>query len=668
MGSLDQTTLVGLVLMFSLVGIVSAIVFSLLVRRASKSTEQMPPVWGLVQEGVIAYLKDQNRAIAATSAALLVVLTVAVLVVPTWRIIAQKLIVLVAGSGLVSLVGVVVAVLVGSYSLRAVLNGTVGTVSVARKSYAAALQMAHRTGAINSLLAVGVGMLCVSLCIFLLGDYGFLLVMAFAPGAVLVALFLRVGGGIYARATNRQTVGSSKPKNDQGEQETSSPALVADMVGESVSDGAGTTTDMFGVFLAIMGSALYLGRMMSQAAANFPESQFTDMRYMLYPLVLGGIGVLASLVGHMVVRTSDQQRHARAALSRGFLLTAALSAVGAVVATLLVLKDPSSGQIDWRPFVAVFVGLALAVALDRVASVFVPIYFNPHKQVDYAAPIARLMMGRDSSAWGVLVIIAAVVVAVPLFVGHATISVIAVFYGVSLVGVGMLMLAGYTAALDSFGAVVSGAYRSGAQTDLDKNTRNTLEDLSETGRMVKGVARGTLVGLAALAAVGVAGTLVGVAEEPRIYAATPAADAGMHILDPSLFVGLLFGLVLPIVVWRLANRAVRDIGLHLAGSTQQQGDADGGKQGASADAVQVVRVAAATARTPVFIMALVAFILPVLAVAVAPTEALVGLVAGSAGISLLLVMFQPARDKSIPSLLSSVIFLGLVAFVLAGLV
>src|SRR5205085_6502848 len=251
----------------------------------------------------------------------------------------------------------------------------------------------------------------------------------------------------------------------------------ADLVGDNVGDCAGMAADVFESFEVTIVAALILGLVLgraSNAAAGLPGY---DLRFVIFPLILRGIGVIASVIGNTIVRTDEQRRNAMAAMNRGFYLAAAVSVIGFAAVTLYYMINPQTHQVDWRPFLATVAGILLAIVLDKVTEYFTSTHFSPVKETSRASLtgaatniLSGLALGLESSVWAVIVIAGSILASVLIYSNEpAATQFTAILYGVSLTGIGMLTLTGNTISMDSFGPISDNANGIGEMANLDKN-------------------------------------------------------------------------------------------------------------------------------------------------------------------------------------------------------
>ena len=344
------------VLIISLLGIGYAFWLRQQILRQETGTDKMREVWGFIKSGANAYLGQQFRTIRILIAVLTLLLAASVWVVePTAE--ANRLfganatLVVAIGRAVAFLMGSIFSYTVGYVGMNVAVEGNVRVAAASLKGYNPALQTAYRSGTVTGMLTVGLGLLGGTLIFMVFGVAAPDALLGFGFGGSLIALFMRVGGGIYTKAADVGADLVGKVEAGIPEDDPRNAAVIADLVGDNVGDCAGMAADVFESFEVTIVSALILGIVLGTAASG-PDGTI-DMRFVIFPLILRGIGVIASLIGNTVVRTDETKRDAMGAMNRGFYLAAVVSAIGFAAVTIFYLGD-------WRPFWATMAGLVLA--------------------------------------------------------------------------------------------------------------------------------------------------------------------------------------------------------------------------------------------------------------------------------------------------------------------
>ena len=404
------------VLAIAIFGIVYAFVLRAQILRQDKGTPRMQEVWGWIKEGANAYLSRQFRTIMIMIGILTFVLAASVLIIPptpeATEVFGDSATAWVAvGRAIAFLMGSLFSYTVGFVGMNVAVEGNVRVAAAARKGYNPAMQTAYRSGTVTGMLTVGLGLLGGTLIFMVFGIAAPDALLGFGFGGSLIALFMRVGGGIYTKAADVGADLVGKVEAGIPEDDPRNAAVIADLVGDNVGDCAGMAADVFESFEVTLVSALILGIVLGTASNAAQGLPGVDMRFVIFPLILRGIGVIASVIGNSIVRTDEQRRNAMAAMNRGFYLAAGVSIVGFAVVTQFYMLDPVTGQIDWRPFLVTVAGIILAIVLDKLTEYFTSTHFSPVKETSRASQtgaatniLSGLALGMESSVWAIVVI------------------------------------------------------------------------------------------------------------------------------------------------------------------------------------------------------------------------------------------------------------------------
>src|SRR5262249_33788792 len=539
------------VLAISILGIVYAFFLRSQILSQDKGTPRMQEVWGWIKAGANAYLSRQFRTIIILIGILTFVLAASVLIIPPT---AEATEVFGAGATAWVAVGRAIAFLMGSLfsytvgfvGMNVAVEGNVRVAAAARKGYNPAMQTAYRSGTVTGMLTVGLGLLGGTLIFIVFGIAAPDALLGFGFGGSLIALFMRVGGGIYTKAADVGADLVGKVEAGIPEDDPRNAAVIADLVGDNVGDCAGMAADVFESFEVTIVSALILGLVLGDAARGTVGDGLYDLRFVIFPLILRGIGVIASVIGNTIVRTDEQRRNAMAAMNRGFYLAATVSVIGFALVTIFYMIDPNTGAVDWRPFMATVAGIILAIVLDKVTEYFTSPHYNPVRETSRSALtgsattiLSGLALGFESSVWAVVVIAGSILTSVLIYAGEpAATQFTAILYGVSLTGIGMLTLTGNTISMDSFGPISDNANGIGEMANLDKNARNVMDDLDAVGNTTKAVTKGIAIGSAVIAAVALFGSFLTDTGKVQAQLGQPVLQ-GINVASPIVFIGLL---------------------------------------------------------------------------------------------------------------------------------
>lgn len=630
------------ILALALLGIVVGIGLHALLLRQPPGNEQMQAMLGGLTAGVGAYLGRQMPMVLRVEVPLAVLLGASVLVLPPGpAAIAlfgpeDALIWIGAGRVFGFLAGVFSASILGSLSMHLNAAGSGRVATAASKGYSRALLLAYRPGAIVGLLAASLG---------LLGSLGAWLIfgaaaadawISFAAGGSLAALLLRLGSSVTAGAIEHGADQASRSDEGLPADDQRNPAAVARLVGDGASGSAGAAADSFESSELTTAAALVLGLLLGDSLQGTVGDGAYDLRLVIFPLLLRGVGLLVGLLGVLLVRTSEKQRNARAALNRTWYLTAVLAAAGFAALTPFVLVDPATGAIDWRPCLAACVGVVLALLLDKLTEYFTATQYGPVKAVSRAGRngpgsniLAGLALGLESGVWSLVALAVALLVAAGLYSGDpAATRLPGLFYGVALVGVGLVSLGGNTLARQSFGPVAATASTVGRLVKLEKNPRNVVEDLDAVGRATRTAANSVASGAAALSASALMGAfLIHTASIQQLVGLPPLTS--IDLANPTLLGGLLIGGALPLLCSALLLRATARAADPVAEQIRRQTHTPGLLEGSTPpDSAQTVQTATTAAQRELIGLALVLLLVPVLVGGLLGAAALVSLLIG----------------------------------------
>ncbi len=563
------------------------------VLRADQGTARMQEIARAVREGANAYLAAQFRKIWP----LIAVITVALFCTKwgEWPFACGR-----AGA---FLAGSLFSWTVGFVGMRLATNGNLRVAAAAKRSYGEAMQLGYRTGTITGMLTDGLGLLG-GTCIFLIyGEQAYEALLGFGFGGTLLALFMRVGGGIYTKAADVGADLVGKVEAGIPEDDPRNAATIADNVGDNVGDCAGMAADIFESYEVTIVAAMILG------LASFGH------KGVIFPLLVRGVGVLGSIISTYTVKAGahDTSDTALKSVHRGFWIGSLISVAGFFAIGFGYLYFPLGeiskmaaqgfpggnalnlpvwfnfgiANLDLRPAITCLIGVFLAVALNKVTSYYTHTSHNPVKslaracQTGHATNIIQgFAVGYESTVAALLVIVTAIVLSVLVYWGMPPVF---VAYGVAMTGIGMLTLTGNTISMDVFGPVADNANGIGEMAyNRDSNgrelkagdpeymppadykrARQILADLDAVGNTTKAETKGIAIGSAVIAAVSLFASfiaVIAVGSEENLKQMTLQQYnyfAGfLTVADPKVLLGLLIGGSVPFLFSSMLIRAV----------------------------------------------------------------------------------------------------------------
>src|SRR5204863_33561 len=393
------------------------------------------------------------------------------------------------------------------------------------------------------MFTVGLGLLGATTIIMIFQNTSSALLIAFGVGGSLLALFLRVGGGIFTKAADVGADLVGKVEQGIPEDDPRNPATIADNVGDNVGDCAGMAADLFESYEVTLVASIILG------VAAFRSIGANPALGLIFPVAARAIGVLASIVGVFAVRATDRDRSAMAPINRGFFTASILTVIGTLLVALLYIGNDHDNE-GWKVFGAVVAGLVLAQVVSRLTEYFTSTDKEPVQEIADSArtgPATTILSGTstglESTVWAIVAISVAIGVAIILGNGNIEFS----FYLVALTGMGMLATTGVVVSEDTFGPVADNAAGIAEMSgEFGGEPERIMVSLDAVGNTTKAVTKGFAIGSAVIASVALFASFIEtIGSELNLREAGSAlfgaAQTQINVGDPASFIGSTVG-------------------------------------------------------------------------------------------------------------------------------
>ncbi|MEU0547865.1 sodium-translocating pyrophosphatase [Micromonospora sp. NPDC005979] len=555
-----NVTYVVIAAVIALVALVFAAALTKTVLAAGKGTTNMQEISGAVQEGASAYLLRQFR----TLAIFVVVAVVLLFLLPVHDTDGSEMAVKL-GRSLFFVVGAVFSASIGGAGMWLATRANLRVAAAARERQGgreAAMKIAFRTGGVVGFLTVGLGLFGAALVVLVYRGDAPTVLEGFGFGAALLAMFMRVGGGIFTKAADVGADLVGKVEQGIPEDDPRNAATIADNVGDNVGDCAGMAADLFESYAVTLVAALILGR------AAFGEDG------LVFPLIISTIGVLVAIVGVFITRLRASDRNGLTAINRAFYISAVISAVLVAIAAYAYLPatfaDLEGGltDVDRNPRLvaigAVVIGIVLAAAIQALTGYFTETNKRPVQDIGKSSQtgaatviLAGISVGLESAVYSALLIGAGVFGAFLLGGSSITLS----LFAVALAGTGLLTTVGVIVAMDTFGPISDNAQGVAEMSgDIDEHGARVLTELDAVGNTTKAITKGIAIATAVLAATALFGSYTDTLR--TAYADAGVGDVGTEILNslnvanPRNLVGLIIGAAVVFLFSGLAINAV----------------------------------------------------------------------------------------------------------------
>ena len=585
--------------------------------REDEGTEKMKEISSYIREGANTYMKKQYTVIAIIIAVISV--AIAVFIGP-----------LVA---LAYTIGATCSASTGFIGLYIAIRSNARTANAARtKGLEKALDVAFKGGSVLGFSVVGIGVLGITLLFMLYGGLNSNSavdvvneVVGFSFGASTVALFARVGGGIFTKAADVGTDLVGKVEKNIPEDDPRNPGVIADNVGDNVGDVAGMGADLFESYVGAIVATMILGAVLYKL-----PSGGANLNWVLMPLIISAVGIICSMAAAFTVRGSPEK-----ALTRASIIATVVTAVVSYFAVTTLVPN------DWfGPYVSILSGLIVGVALGQTSDYFTSSNYTPTKKVAKAAqagPALSILTGFSMGYYSTFIPIVFIAAAemISFLAGGV--------YGVAISAVGMLSITGVIVAADAYGPITDNAAGIAEQAKLPADVRKITDKLDSVGNTMKSICKGFAIGSAALTAIAF---FVAITQIPAFttYVATISGgkDAVLSLLNPRTFAGLLIGSAMPPFFTAVVVLAVSDGAYSLVDEIRRQfREIKGLMEGtAKPDYAQCVSITATNALKKLILPGSVAIIAPLVVGFLLGPDGIIGMIAGAIITGLLLGLFM----------------------------
>ena len=544
-------------------GFAAALVRAVL--ATGRGTQKMQDIAGAVQEGATAYLFRQFKTLGV-----FVVIAVALLFLLPVTDTGGSDTAVKIGRSAFFVVGAVFSAFIGGAGMALATRANVRVAAAARESGGreAAMKIAFRTGGVVGFMTVGLGLFGASLVVMIYESNAPTVLEGFGFGAALLAMFMRVGGGIFTKAADVGADLVGKVEKNIPEDDPRNAAVIADNVGDNVGDCAGMAADLFESYAVTLVAALILGKVAFGAEG------------LVFPLIVATIGVLVAIVGVFITRLRSSDRSGLTAINRAFYASAALAALLVAGASFLYLPDDfakfdayraqgegviavPSGNPQLIAIGAVVIGIVLAAVIQALTGYFTETGRRPVRDIGKSSLtgpatviLSGVSVGLESAVYSALIIAAAVYGA--YLVGGSV-----ALFAVALAGTGLLTTVGVIVAMDTFGPISDNAQGIAEMSgDIDEDGARTLTELDAVGNTTKAITKGIAIATAVLAATALFGSYTSsMAESLRVAGVNPADLVGtvasaLDVSNPKNLVGLLIGAAVVFLFSGLAINAV----------------------------------------------------------------------------------------------------------------
>jgi K(+)-stimulated pyrophosphate-energized sodium pump len=623
------------VVVTAIISLIYAWILRNIVMKKDKGDDDMQRVWNAIRIGADSYLSRQLKTILPMIGLLTVVLFFSAYVVPLYPETIEEFpentnLIIAVGRTIAFIIGAIFSLVVGQLGMRMAIQANVRVASASRRGFNEALSIAYYAGTVTGMLTDGLGLLGGTIIFIIFGKAAPDALLGFGFGGTLIALFMRVGGGIYTKAADVGADLVGKVEQDMPEDDPRNAAVIADLVGDNVGDCAGMAADIFESYEVTIVSALILGLTLVGLTG--------ELKWIVYPLIIRGVGVISSIVGTFTVPIWEdipikflRAHDAEESMFRSYEVSSIITVIAAFILAFTYAND-------WRMGALTAIGVGLAVAFNPLTSYFTSYTKKPVQEIVESMKtgtattiLSGLSVGMESTVWALVAIVISFVLSMLLYQDDGAIYVL---YAVAMVGIGMLSHTGNNVAMDAYGPISDNAAGIGElawHNRKDDETRAAMKimaDLDAVGNTTKAITKGVAIASAVIAAVSLFAAYITDVGRVQLELGLPVMDS-IRVSSTDVFVGFLLGGALPWLFSSLSIRAVSRAATEVVLEVRRQFRIPGLLEGkVDPDYAKVVGISTASAQKELVPLAVISIASPIMIGLMLGVEALGGFLGG----------------------------------------